>query len=709
VRLLGRPFAGPDAWSVATLLDTRDRLLALLAERRGRKGAVLFPFSPEEERSVVLLLGLLQAALSGGGRRSLLEGTGLRPFCGEGRPGEVAIYHHAPRLAGLEGLLQAREAEGTVALLTGLPGELEGLDLPMPHTWAEAAAPEPLPPAEAPTGSDEVRSLLPWVAAPEAWGVPLPFDLLVRTSGRDEDQAAAAVESCVGTGPLHWIEASRPAGLHVTLGGQAEARRVLRALDLEGAPLWEHLARLVSAAEAGSGPERHAVLRLLRCWQVAPGERRQLLGPAGAAREVRALARAHAPRLAQGAGETGERLAWAGTLASLGLFPEAVGLLPPAQAPAGEDTRLLHARAHALGRWALAAPGKASEAREAFQALARADDRNPYVWQAWGVLEHRLGNPGQARTLLDTAVRTAPDNVACLVARADLALDEGRFGLAGELLRRAARAEPASPFVLHLEGRLLHARGNDEGAASRFGALLAQDPWSLHARHALAALAGDAGRWDEAEEQLARALAVDPENVACLHALAEVARRRAAEFLAEGASAQAQGHLLRARQVLEEALACEPGNPRLQLGLALAALGLGRCRAAQGQDGRALFDEAEELLQRLLAERPDNLQALHALGSAAEARGDGTEAARRYEAVLERQPDNLHALFSRAELAARSGSADEASRRTAAARVALVGWRSRLPAHERRRWEERLARLERPGHTTPSPEKGGGS
>jgi len=696
VTLLGRPLAGSDAYTVERLVTTRNQLRAALADTRNAGTALLLPFAPQEERSVILLVAAVLGALPrGGDGRMVVESPLENPFAQEGAAGgAVAVLHHAPRILGIGRHVEELTNAGKTVLLTGIAAELERLDLRVPYRWAHPEGPSnPLGAAPQEVGIGALASLAPWVAAAELWSVPLPLDLLTELAGLHEDAAAAAIEGCASTGPLLWVETRHPPALLVATGGERFAEGILTGLGLKGVALWKLSERIIAGASADAPAHRHAVLRLVRGWFLSPAKRRGWFGPAAPLATLRALLVAHGARLAEAAA-LGERLAWAGLFADMGLFAQADAQLQTAAAKGSADERLLHARAHTLGRWALVSPPKAEEARLAFRALAQADDANPYVWQAWGVLEQRLGNYRGARNLLDTAVRTAPTNVVCLVARADLALDEGSFGEADDLLRRAAAVDPASAFVLHLQGRLLHARGDDQRAAERFAALLVQEPLSVHARHGLATLAADAGRWDEAEGQLSVALAVDPENVAALHARADVARRWAEELLAGSDPVGAEEHLRRSQQVLHQALACEPGNPRLHLGLALVALGLGRCCQAQGSDAGALFAEAGDTLRRLLAERPDSLQALHALGAVAAATGDLQEAARCYQAVVARQKDNLHALVSLAELARQTGLPDEAARHLAAARVALVGWRSRLPTHELTRWQARLAALE---------------
>ena len=47
-------------------------------------------------------------------------------------------------------------------------------------------------------------------------------------------------------------------------------------------------------------------------------------------------------------------------------------------------------------------------ARQLFETGSRADPHHLHIWQAWGVLEHREGNPNRAREMFQQAVWAQP-------------------------------------------------------------------------------------------------------------------------------------------------------------------------------------------------------------------------------------------------------------------------------------------------------------
>ncbi|HJK98727.1 MAG TPA: tetratricopeptide repeat protein, partial [Polyangiaceae bacterium LLY-WYZ-14_1] len=311
------------------------------------------------------------------------------------------------------------------------------------------------------------------------------------------------------------------------------------------------------------------------------------------------------------------------------------------------------------------------------------------------------------------------------LARAAGALVDGRYGEAGGLLDRAARAAPRDPYVPLVQGELALATGDPEAAREAFktalelggearagwgvarallalddgGAIaagkatLAASPRHVAARTALARDALDGGRLDEAL-RLAREAAgrtpVEGER------LVPSPRERPEALAVLGRVQEARGNRVAALRAFEESLEGDPYAVEALLGAGRVLLRDGRERdalarfqavldrrdqtsEAAGIDGRpalveaqfgaadamiraGMRNEAKTALTPLLAARPDDPLVHLWMGRAHQALEDWSDAERELREAVRLDPDAYAPLLALARLFFAQEREDQAER-----------------------------------------------
>jgi len=184
----------------------------------------------------------------------------------------------------------------------------------------------------------------------------------------------------------------------------------------------------------------------------------------------------------------------------------------------------------------------ASEAVDHYEAVWRESPDDPVVGVNLAQCRLQLGRPDEARALLDELLAAHPDDVAVLVERGKLAVDEDRCEQGEAWLRRALERDSSSLSACHELARCLDRRGRSEEAAryrQRFESLKAerakldtlvaragQQPGDAALRCEVARLFRLFGEPQEAERWLAAALRIDPRYRPAHEALAECYERR---------------------------------------------------------------------------------------------------------------------------------------------------------------------------------------
>ncbi|MGQ0652133.1 MAG: XrtA/PEP-CTERM system TPR-repeat protein PrsT [Betaproteobacteria bacterium] len=269
-------------------------------------------------------------------------------------------------------------------------------------------------------------------------------------------------------------------------------------------------------------------------------------------------------------------------------------------------------------------------ARDAVQAaLKAAPDHMPSVLLA-GVVEHLLGNQGQAQIHLGRVVEAAPGN---LYARKLLVASLARSGQAQrarEVLDVALKQAPQDGSVLGLAGEIAMLNNDFQQAGELFAKAAKLEPKSAGLRTGLALTRFAAGEADTGLADLEAAAALDAEGYQADVLLVLSHLRR-------GAFDQA----LRAVQTLEKK---QPDNP-LTYNLK-AAIYLGKKDAAA----------ARKHLERALEIAPTYTPAAANLAQL-DLQDNNPKAARaRLETVLQKEANNVQALLTLASLAPRLGA-----------------------------------------------------
>lgn len=305
------------------------------------------------------------------------------------------------------------------------------------------------------------------------------------------------------------------------------------------------------------------------------------------------------------------------------------------------------------------------------------DPNEPIVHVSLGQALSMLGQLERAEQHFHMALRLAESSGAHAGLGA-IALERKDVERALKQLSRAAELAPNDPQIQFTLGRAFTLRGTPDFAEQAYGNALRLNP-SLHpARHMLARLLLEGGRYDEAESHY-RMLAEHPSfGPVGILGLADVARGR--------------GDLQAAVEGYRAALALSPGQAQVVVPLAWCLVELGRrdealdaydqflqrhpdnrtVRAARAEVNAAIGRPVEAISEwTLLADQdPDDLQTHVRLAQLHERQGDYPAALAAAERVLARKPDEPGAILVRIRARLRDGD-------DAGARELLEDWNSR--------------------------------
>lgn len=328
--------------------------------------------------------------------------------------------------------------------------------------------------------------------------------------------------------------------------------------------------------------------------------------------------------------------------------------------------------------------GRVSAAEKAFGEALRIKPKASRALTGMGNALYRTGRHTEALARFDAAVQADPGAIAARVgaAKAELALErvkdavtalarlrEGHpknvsvafwYGKALEATGERAKAEEQYRQAASFEGddeervevavalsMLLNQSGRGREAAAVLEKAQEDMPNSSAVYRALGDLALAQGRYGDAQRQLQKALAIDADDLEARFRLG-VAFRRAKDFeratqafdavqrvdaefpglaLERGLMFEASGQTQRALSAYEGALAKAPGDTDLTLRVGCSKVAAGRAA------------EAEELLRKVLTDRPTSAEANHCLGRALLAEGSRlADALRLLEHAVELDP-----------------------------------------------------------------------
>src|SRR6478736_4906428 len=381
-----------------------------------------------------------------------------------------------------------------------------------------------------------------------------------------------------------------------------------------------------------------------------------------AAGDTTAAATAARDALAQNPNHVGARILLARiSSASRSGEAEALGLLRavtknPAQASPDE---LVNAQT-LLGDIHLAR-SRMSQAEAAYNDALKINPKAARALNGLGDALYRAGRFSEAQARFEASTQADPDDVSAKigVAKSKLALE--RVDDASANLKKLRETYPASVPVAYWFGRALEAAGNRAAAETVYRGVLkapSNDPQTVDVYIALAMLQSQQGRNDEAQKTLADARAKLPDVPGIHKALGEVALSQGrypqatAEFRQAlaldsedlgarfrlGVALRRDGKFEEAGKTFDEVAAVDKDYPGLALERGLLFETSGRTEEAlkeyEGVLAKALKDldlmlrvgcgkvaagrvkQAEELLRKVLSERPNSSETNHCLGRA---------------------------------------------------------------------------------------------
>ena len=263
---------------------------------------------------------------------------------------------------------------------------------------------------------------------------------------------------------------------------------------------------------------------------------------------------------------------------------------------------------------------RAGDAKEALDLATRATalpDAPASAWIGRASAERANGNKAAARTALDQVLGDEPENVAALMERADLSLDEKNFEAAVTDLQTAAKAKPNDKAVMSRLAFALQQAGKAEEA------LAVAKTAGLEVQTSIATGDGVVGTPEEIEA----ANSPDPAVARkALETLLEKNPRSAMLFGRLGASYRTDDPA-RSLQFYRKASELKPDAPEYALGYGAALVQARR------------FADAAHILQQVVRLTPDNYVARANLATALYESKRYPEAIPQYQWILTAKPE----------------------------------------------------------------------
>jgi len=240
-----------------------------------------------------------------------------------------------------------------------------------------------------------------------------------------------------------------------------------------------------------------------------------------------------------------------------------------------------------------------------------------------------------ARKQFARVVKLEPENVDGLYSLALLELETKRFGAAEKHLKQLIKLDQRVDNAYYYLGYAALEQGKDDVALEWYGKVESGDYWS-QAQLRIAEILVRRGDVAAMQNQMRLLRQKNPEQVVEF-------------YLLEGQVLSDAGHHAAAIEVYEAALAASPDNEDLLYARALVAEKLGR------------VDAAEADMRRILANDPDNIRTLNALGYTLADRTDRYQEALSYiSRAYAMKPDDPAIIDSMGWVQYRLGNLEEA-------------------------------------------------
>jgi tetratricopeptide (TPR) repeat protein len=244
--------------------------------------------------------------------------------------------------------------------------------------------------------------------------------------------------------------------------------------------------------------------------------------------------------------------------------------------------------------------GHADQARQLDEAIAREDPN--FLAARLQLAEMALSGQkyDDADRVVSSILKDRPKEPQALILRARISLARSNPLKAVQDLETAQRGEPNVPALHYWKGVAYRVQGNLDLAEHSFQQALSLNQHYVESEIALAELAIDRGRWDEALRYAQEALKDDP-------------RRAAAHYMAGNAYLNLK-ELPKAEAEFQEFVQLQPSSPK-------GPARLGYVHLAQQR-----YDDAEKQFERSLALDPKQIDALNGLVACYRLRGQTDKA-----------------------------------------------------------------------------------
>ncbi len=314
--------------------------------------------------------------------------------------------------------------------------------------------------------------------------------------------------------------------------------------------------------------------------------------------------------------------------------------------------------------------GRAEQAREALTPLTQDNDAFVGASLRLARLEASSGKNAEAHRLLDAVLAREPNNTEALVTRGRLFLIENNTANALTVLQKAVEANPLSIHAHLSLARTYAARGQFKEATSAYNEALNLDGSNMEGRLGLARVQINNGSAADAVPLVLKIVEEHPNHLEArlllLYGLIGAgdfpqAQRQLAVLLkanpnsptiqnAAGMLASAQKDTEAARQAYDRALAADPRSYQALAGLLTAEM--------EGKN----FGRARALIEKKLAEMPNDPNVLLMAAQAYDVLGDAFEMERALKKTVDADPKSLDAYAMLGKMYYQQGRLDMARR-----------------------------------------------
>lgn len=276
--------------------------------------------------------------------------------------------------------------------------------------------------------------------------------------------------------------------------------------------------------------------------------------------------------------------------------------------------------------------GDLDQARAIASDGLRSAGGSPQLQHLAGLIECRLGRPGEGLVWLQRASEAEPDNVGYKVMLVRALIDCGRPAEALSAAPMPEGSSPAELALLHARAEAAEAAGEDAAAVQAWGRFCSTGAGDWRAWSSYGAALSRSGRWPEAARALAEATELNPKELQLRRSLATAYAESgdhdsAADTLKDWADAAQAGahdrmHLARLLADLgrdEEAIAQLDIVLRASIGKGFDGSGKGLVTAARDDRGQLRLPLIAEMAR--LLERTNRIDALRELLDDAEGEG----------------------------------------------------------------------------------------